>query len=251
MTDKQIYKLIEKNRCSVVQINDTAGHLVHEIFCSTPEAAITELEDMLPEFKSYKRLQLKAVEKKGTPWARGYQWSLEFEKTEETIAQANNNGNWKVPPGYITPADYIGMFTKMMTDQNALQVQLLEKKLEFNNMDPTKWLPMIQVLGPALGLKVGGIAAPPGTAAASTTERKELHFVDDVDTSKLNPEQMMDLIANKLQSISTKVSGPQMLRLLSTLEKNKSLKENVDKISKLLQAIIDKPHLLDQAMAFI
>jgi len=241
MQSSQIATLILKNKCNELLICDYGGNKLMDIIEKSPSAAAKELEEILPDFSEYRKLEIKGRANNSTPWTKSFCWQLEFDKKDKTIAglPAHNQT--------IGAMEYVSMMKEMMTENLKLQSQLLEKTIQANNNDPEKWIPLIQTAAPMLGLHPGGIQGPPTNA---TEVKKSLHF-GDVDTSKMNSEQISEEIGKKLNSISKKISGPQMYNLVTALDNNPMLSMQIDNISILLNAIISKPHLLEGAMKFV
>jgi len=251
MTPGQIYILIEKNGCTCILLKDYSGNKLHEIEEQTPQAANITLEEAIPNFVGYRKLQV--LGKKGgstTPWTKGYIWQMEFPATPEgnkntsVAASAHNT---------IGAMDYVNMmermFSKQMEGQKellGLQKDLFEQKIKMDTQDPMKWMPMVQALGPALGLKIGGIQGPP--AQAGTEQKKELHFQD---VSTMNEQQIGEEIGKVSGNLSAKIKGSQMLKVLVAMDSNPNITSSCDKIIALLEALNKKPELLDMAMKFI
>lgn len=222
----------------MLQICDYGGNKLMDVQEKTPQAAVKELEELLPNFVEYRKLEIKGRENISTPWTKAFCWQLDFGKGE-----AKSIGHMPANNGSISALDYVGMMKDMMNENFKLQKDLLEKTVQFNNQDPSKWLPIINSVAPMLGLNAGGIQGPP-------EQKKALEF-GDVDTSKMSGEEISGLIGEKLQSVSKKISGPQMLKIISALDNNTLLASQAENISVLLNAIISKPELLSMAMKFV
>lgn len=241
MNKKQIFDLIESNSCVMAKLEDYAGNRLQECGpCATPQALVKELEEIIENFKGYKKLKIFA--KKGTaetPWSKGFIWAFEFDGETPT----GTGFPAATPVNGVDVVTYIGTVTRHLEEMAKVQKELFELKMEKDKNDPTKWIPIIEMFGPSLGLKTNparAIAGPP---------KQELHF-EDIKTD-LNEEQITDEIGKQLQDIGKKVKGSQMLVLLTMLNRNPDLKLNMDKINALLQAINKKPELLEMAMKFI
>lgn len=242
MTPAQIYILIESNGCVCIQLRDYSNNKLHEVTEQTPQAATVQLERDLPKFAGYRKIQV--LGKKGdinTPWTKAYTWQLEFpaEETSKSIAAPSQQAG-------IGVMDYVNLFKDMSEKNYALQKELMEKTLAMKNDDPSKWIPFAQVLGPALGLNVGSIQGPP-----PNTGTKELHFVADIDYSKMSAQEIGEAIAKVSGSLSTKIRGSEMLKFLVALDQNPNVAVHIEKISHLLQVINKNPGFLDLALNFV
>jgi hypothetical protein len=239
MNTQQVLESIERSGCHILMIKDFGNNRLLEINCSSATQAAKELEEMLPNYSGYKKLLI--LGKKGTEdtaWSKGYTWQLEF---SNVAADGKQVAGIPMNTG-IGATEYIGMFERLMGQNFELQKTIIEQQTKLNNQDPTKWLPVIRELAPALGFK---------TVAGTQTEAKnsDLHFEDAGE--QLNDEQISDATNSGLISLSKKISGNQMLKIVQALNANSKISEQADDIAKVLKALAEKPDLLPMALRFI
>jgi hypothetical protein len=247
MNIKQVSDLIERNKVTMLQLKDFQGNRLLEIHCTSPAAAVADLEEALQNFRDYKKVEvLGKTGTKDTPWTKGFAWQLEVPGSGAAAAI----GALPAAPaaaGSIGAMDYVNMFVTMAEKQNALTEKLLQKTYEAQKDDPAKWMPIIQMIGGAVGLNMsGGIQGPPGAQEA----KRELHLLD-VEIKGKTDQEISALIAAELQQLAAKIKGSDMLRILSQLNKIPELQGKAENISLLLQAVSKSPELLDKAMLFI
>lgn len=243
MTAAQIYILMQRNNCCEWMLMDYSNNKLCDHKSQECMAAVTALEDTLPAFAGYKRIQVLAKEDKDTTWAKAYKWQLEFapsQPLEKAVAASSHSDTT------IGAVQYVNMMKDMMSENFKLQTQLMEKTLAMNNNDPMKWVQAWQVVGPSLGFQTGGIAGSP----KSVEQKKDLYF-SDVELDKLTQEEIVEKIGVTCGQLAARVKGTQVLKVLILLNSNPDITSNVEKITKLLDAINNKPELLDTAMKFI
>jgi hypothetical protein len=249
MNREQISNLIEKNKVNCLQLKDYSGNVLTRIMAKSPQQAVSELEEILPDFSDYRKLEI--MGKKGdenTPWSKSFTWYFEFEG-----AKSQKIGGVPIPaPGQtIGVMDFINMHTTMM-DKNMdmlrenlkISSEAREKEIAYKNKDPKEWIPLIRELAPILGLNTS-IQGPPQTA-----EKKELHF-GDVDMSTMTEEQIQEAIAMRMISISKKVKPSQFFNVIVALNENPNLKDQIDGLAIMLEAIAKNPALYDMAKSYI
>lgn len=237
MTPVQISQLISNNKCCVLQLKDMSDNTLLLINEKVFTDAVSQFEEHFPMFKNYRRIKVIAKTEEKTNWAKGFVWQMEFPTDAVTIANPVPSND------SIGVKEYIGMFKEMMTENNKITKELMEKSLQLNNNDPSKWIPLIQTAAPYLGLAPAAIAGPPPPGAAgATSEKAELHFGD---TSKMTDEQISEKVGNILVSLSKKIKGGQMLNVVTALDSNPNIQSQVDKIAILMNVISKNPALLD------
>lgn len=235
MNKKELYELIEKNKVPNLCITNMDGAKLMEIDVANTAQTIDELETVLPSFTSYRRVIVQARKNDNTPFTKGFNWILELQKNEAVAGVPVNTS------GTIGAMEYVGMMKDMMKENFALQKEIIENKVALANNDPTKWLPIISAFAPALGLQVNpSIAGPP----------KQL-ILGDVELEKMTDEEVGKEMGKKLDSLALKIKGTQFVKMLSALDNVPDLSLKIDKITRLLNGIINKPYLLDQAQNFV
>jgi len=236
MNKEQIINLIEVNKIIILKIEDFAGNTLTDLECNDTNHLIDEFESILGNFAGYKKLVIRGKDgKNGTTWKSGCKWQYEFPGTEPDSRVAGIPVN----TGGIGAQEYIGMYTSMMEKNNQTHRELLEERIKNNNSDPTKWMPLLEIILPAMGLaEKRGIA---GT-------EKTLEFGD---VEKMTPEEIEQNIGDRLVSLSKKIKGSDMLRIIVALDENPQITKQSKDIAIILKALINKPHLLEMALKFI
>jgi hypothetical protein len=244
MTEKQLLDLVEDNKCKEIQIEDSAGNKLYNIHgCATAQAAADELREALKTFKEYRKLNILARVNDSTTWGNAFCWTFRYDtdaasKKDGTIAGTESNGS-------IGAMAYIQSWTAQESRINELHRKNLELEMKLKEQDPNKWMPIIQMAGSALGLEMqGGIAGP------QVKEKKKL-MLGDIDTSKMNDEQITERVGEGLAKLAKKIKGSQMYNVVYSLNEIPELNKNVDKIATLLNALGKNPDLIDIALKYI
>lgn len=243
MTAEQIYNLIERNKVVMVQLQDTNANVVLEESASTPAQLVEALRGIMDSFAGYRKLSVrgKTSESSKANWTKGFTWQLEFPSAPVAGTPANNNAVDRSQ--YIGAVDYVNMMRDMMEKNFSIQKELMEKSIQLSNNDPTKWLPFVQTVAPMLGLNTGGIQGPPQPAAKT----KELKFggTGEADFSKMNDDQITQLIGGKLNELSKKIKAWKMYCIIDALNNIPDLDKKAEQIAKAFQS--DK---LDMALQY-
>lgn len=245
MTAEEVYRLIDMNKVSELQICTSDDAKLCEIACTGSDNCIEELRNILPSLSSYKRIVVRGrriSEKRGeegkrgaTAWINGFRWNLDIAPGASSELKINSVAS---PSGSIGAMEYIASITQHMQKQFDLQSQLLELKMEQKNNDPTKWIPIIQAgMGFFNGEKPNAIAG-----------KQTLEFGDIKTLSKKELDEKMCTSAD---SLDKKIKLSEMCEVLDSLDRNPNITSDIGKIIKLLNVIIEKPQLLNSAMAFI
>lgn len=242
MTASQIYDLIERNKCIHVQVRDYQDNKLLTIEdTQSAKQAVEELKDALPNFKDYRKLEIRGKRKNDPNWNSGFVWYLEFDKGEA----ANKGIAGPAGNQSIGAMDFVNAMIGMQEKNFALQLEKYKAENEKKENDPTKWIPVFQAIAPALGFPVNplnnGIRGP---------QTSELIY-GDIDTKKMSEDQKNQLITETLLTINKKIGPVNMLTLVTVINQNPDLKNNISKILQLFQAINQRPELLDMAMKFI
>lgn len=240
MNKAQIFDLIEDNGCLHCQIFDTSDNKLFSIEgMQTPQELVNKLENVLDHFKEYKRIKIKCKENAKTSSNNGFCWYMEFPKSEEekkTVATAG-------PSQSIGAMELVTLITGMQSKIFDAQLATITANNANKENDPSKWIPVLQAFAPSLGLTV----AQPSTIQGPPTNL----VYKDVRNATLTDDQKNALITDNLFKINNSIGSERMLTLSCLLNDNKDLKNNIDKILKLLNAVNIDPSLLDKAMMFI
>ncbi len=238
MNKEQIFTLIESNKITIVRIDDFAGNKLAEVETTSPTTTINELEQLLPNFASYKKLVIRG--KKGThdtPWTNGVKWQFEFDGVQ---SDSSKIAGLPLSTG-IGAQEHIQMVIGMMKENNELTKQLLETKIKAENQDPAKWIPLIEIAAKMFGGQELRAASIAGT-------ENNLQFGD---VEKMSNDQISEQIQERLISLSKKINGSDMLKIVISLDDNPNIATQSKDIAIILKALIAKPYLLETALKFI
>lgn len=238
MTEKQVKNLIEQSGVTMLMIRDSSGNKLSSIETDSCSEALEELQEVLPYFSEYKRIEILGRLKKEANWNNTFTWKMEYPKSETetksvSVASPSKDG--------ISTMEYIGMIQQNMKDTLALQTELIALKFKQEQNDPAKWAMMIREIGPMLGL---------GTPAATTTingPQNQLVMGSD----KKSVQEIAEEINVVMQGLTDKMSPQQMLYFVTALSKTPDLRNNINKINTLMDAIVKNPAILDTAITFL
>jgi hypothetical protein len=236
MTVKDISGLIVRNKCLQVQIEDYGSNKLHNIVCKNATQCAQEFEDSVEDFRDYGKLEISARPNDSTTWGNAFCWQLNFKesgkKDGKEIAGPGTNGT-------IGAMDYIRSWTEQESRISNLHRENLELKMQLQNNDPSKWLPIMYAAGSAFGMD---IKMPMQGPPAGKTK---------LVSGKMNLEDIQEGINKEIDSLGPKMQAAQFLELLQGLNNVPNLKTNIEKVNKLIEAIGTKPELLDMAMKFV
>jgi len=247
MKPAEIYILIASNKCIKVQLQDFNGHMLHEVDGTNGQACAAALEQDLMAFSGYKKIRVLAKDNLNTPWTKSFCWQMEY---PDNVIAAPGASPSVGAPGGIGWRDFMDMQDRHMSrvielqDKiNTAQREAFEAKLSANNQDPKQWIPLIQTVGPMLGMR-------PGISGPLNVETKS-ELIQGKALDEMSGEELGAAVNERLASLNKKVSGKQMVNILAQIDSVPDAKVNADKITTLLKAIAKNPALLDQALNFI
>lgn len=238
MTEKQVTNLIEQSGVTMLMIRDSSGNKLSLIEEENCDAALNKLNDILPMFSEYKRIEIIGRKKKEANWNNSFTWKMEYPKADTETKDVKVSGSNNQSIGAM---EVISMMQQNMKDSLALHTEIIALKSKQDQNDPTKWATVIREIAPMLGLA--------GPVAGATINGPQNQLV--MGSDKKSVQEIAEEINVVMQGLTDKMSPQQMLYFVTALSKTPDLKNNINKINTLMEAIVKNPAILDTALTFL
>lgn len=266
MNKTQLFAGIEREKFTDAKVMSYGGDkLLEAINMKTPQALIEYLEEQLPAFASYKKVEValkKGNVKGGTRWTDACVWQMEFpDAGEKTNMQTQG-----VPGmGGFSVKDIMDMQEKNFTAQLALQTQMNDLKVQLHTVDKDermidKYMPYIAGL---LNINVASLPIQ-GPPATETKGKKKIYKVAEAEKAdKMTLEEKNAAITKLVESLPKKISATDFIVILASIDSNPDMAGlfitllqatqsiAATKLRTLLLGLIKNPQYADVAINFL
>ena len=224
---KEVLNLIREQNAANIRIEDVRGKRILDILdMPNVNNTIAKLEEYENTLAKYGRIDITAANEKilRANWQGAYHWTVLFRDEKNDVV--NHTG---APHGYMSAKEF-----ELQTKLHKLELQMefdkkmLEHESKSNSNTDFDLMGIISGLATLFGKEIPNFKSThkhtPQIAGGNTMETH-------TETNTADLQARLDIIsANLLETIKT---------------------NGIDKIEKLIQAIKDKPHLVDMALKFI